>query len=247
MSWAALLLTSVLAQGYFTADEARDIHAEAVAEHQAGRSESSIALLERLVATGWTSGSLYYNLGTAYLAEGDIGRAILNLRRAQKHGAEGFDLEAQLAMARARRGGDAAPSILAVESTPIGGWGLHVVFLLAWITAVALFVTYRLGKRSAGAPSAAALGISLLLGASLAWITFTSDAGRQVVVLGSEASLWTGSGPDATPAAELDPGEELTVQEREGVRLRVVLSSGVVGWVDEEAVGWIDPSEANRG
>lgn len=59
---------------------------------------------ERIVRDGGIeNGRLYYNIGNAYFRSKDLGRAILNYRRAEQHIPNDVSLQQNLAYARARR------------------------------------------------------------------------------------------------------------------------------------------------
>ena len=59
---------------------------------------------ERIVdAGGIRNAKLYYNLGNAYLLKGDLGRSIVNYRRAEKLDSADADIQKNLAFARSRR------------------------------------------------------------------------------------------------------------------------------------------------
>jgi hypothetical protein len=58
---------------------------------------------ERLVASGVRNGKLYYNIGNAWFRLDDMGRAILNYRRAELYSPGDPNLEQNLQFARSRR------------------------------------------------------------------------------------------------------------------------------------------------
>jgi tetratricopeptide (TPR) repeat protein len=66
--------------------------------------EKAILNYEKIISDGRIRNSkLYYNLGNAYFLKGDIGRAILNYRRAQKLDKADTNIQKNLAFARSRR------------------------------------------------------------------------------------------------------------------------------------------------
>jgi tetratricopeptide (TPR) repeat protein len=68
-----------------------------------GLYEQSIAGFRELIdARGLHSGALYYNLANAHALSGDLGRAILNYRRAQRLTPHDTDLAANLSATRAK-------------------------------------------------------------------------------------------------------------------------------------------------
>ena len=73
-------------------EEAKRLYAQAVLHY------------ERLIKEeGIRNGQLYYNLGNAYLLKGDVGRAILNYRRAERLNPSDADLAKNLSFARGKR------------------------------------------------------------------------------------------------------------------------------------------------
>jgi len=66
--------------------------------------EKAILNYEKIISDGQIKNSkLYYNLGNAYFLKEDIGRAILNYRRAQKLDKADMNIQKNLAFARSRR------------------------------------------------------------------------------------------------------------------------------------------------
>ena len=65
--------------------------------------QESIVRFEKIVGAGnIRNGKLFYNLANAYLLKGDVGRAILNYRRAERLTPEGRNLQGNLAFARSQ-------------------------------------------------------------------------------------------------------------------------------------------------
>ncbi len=71
--------------------------------YQAGHTSQAIQAYEQLVVQGAQDSVLFYNLGNAYLQQGDLGRAILNYQRAARLDPRDADIRANLAYARAER------------------------------------------------------------------------------------------------------------------------------------------------
>jgi len=81
--------------------------------------------LESIVNDGFQSGAVYYNIGNAYFRAGDLGRAIINYRKAKPLRPRDTYLEANLQQALA-----AAPGRLTEPHAP---WWTHVLFWTDWI------------------------------------------------------------------------------------------------------------------
>ena len=66
--------------------------------------EKAILSFERIINDGQVKNAkLYYNLGNAYFLNGQLGKAILNYRRAEKFGNRDENLQKNLAFARSKR------------------------------------------------------------------------------------------------------------------------------------------------
>lgn len=88
---------------------------------------------ESILAGGFRSGAVYYNLGNAYFRAGEYGRAILNYRKAKPYLPRDPYLKANLQQALA-----AAPGKLADPPTP---WWSHVLFWGEWVSFPSKVVT----------------------------------------------------------------------------------------------------------
>src|SRR3954467_14398112 len=86
----------------------------------------SAALLESLVADGFRSGAVYYNLGNAYFRAGEYGRAIAAYRKAKPYRPRDPYLEANL-----RQAISVAPGRLPEAPVP---WWKHVFFWSTWLS-----------------------------------------------------------------------------------------------------------------
>lgn len=83
-------------------------------------------MLESILADGYCSGAVYYNLGNAYFRAGEFGRAILAYRKAVPYRPRDAYLAANLRQALA-----AAPGRLGEPPRP---WWRHVLFWNAWLS-----------------------------------------------------------------------------------------------------------------
>jgi hypothetical protein len=82
--------------------------------------------LESIVADGFRSGAVFYNLGNAYYRAGEYGRAIINYRKAKPYRPRDVYLSANLQQALA-----VAPGRLSEAPRP---WWTHVLFWTEWLS-----------------------------------------------------------------------------------------------------------------
>ncbi|MHC5061052.1 MAG: tetratricopeptide repeat protein [Planctomycetota bacterium] len=83
----------------------KEANAETSDSTKAGKLyEKSILSYEKIISRGQIQNAgLYYNLANAYLLKGDLGRAILNYRRAQKLDTADANIQKNLTFARSQR------------------------------------------------------------------------------------------------------------------------------------------------
>ncbi len=76
--------------------------------YEQGKFGEAAALYERILHGDQTSAALHFNLGNALFKSGQMGRAILNYRRAEQLAPRDPDIRANLQFARRTAGGEAA-------------------------------------------------------------------------------------------------------------------------------------------
>jgi tetratricopeptide (TPR) repeat protein len=184
----------------------------------------SAALLESLLADGFRSSAVYYNLGNACYRAGEYGRAIAAYRKAKPYRPRDPYLEANLRQALA-----VAPGRLPEPPAP---WWRHVLFWSGWLSfpekAYGAFAAFLLASLAACAAlflrrasgywiSAAllAIGMILSLDAALAYVDAT---GTRHGVVTTETIARKGIGKDYEPAFDqpLKDGAEFTVLSENG-------------------------------
>jgi hypothetical protein len=206
--------------------------------------QRAAALYEEAVARGgrW-NGYLLYNLGTAYHLSGDLGRAILNYRRAQQLVPALDDLKANLSVALAQRKDRIEPG--QKEEIMRGLFFWHyvigaatrrttfvVAFVLIWIF---LGVNTLRSSGTAKALAGIATVFSIALGLSIG-SDFTSQQQRNNGVLISEEVIARkGPGQSYAPAYEggLHEGTEIKILEHDRDWFRVRLIDGSQCWVPD--------------
>ena len=100
---AAIAVFATLA-GAVTAQEPSgpDMMAEANQRFERGEFAEAAQRYEALIGLGYRDAAVYFNLGNAYLEDGDLGRAVLNYLRAEELSPRDPDIIANLDLARSR-------------------------------------------------------------------------------------------------------------------------------------------------
>lgn len=207
-------------------------------------SQRAAAILEHVAADeGRWNGYLYYNLGTAYHLGGDLGRAVLNYRRAQRL-LRGFpDLETNLDLALMQRRDRIEPGQREEITRALFFWH-HLLppvmrrwlfagsFLVVWLL-LAACLFHRTGVITVAAGVAAM--VAMVFGVSVG-SDFLAEARRdRAVIIAQEVPARTGPGTSYAAAYEggLHAGTEARIMEETAGWYRVRLIDGSDCWLPE--------------
>jgi tetratricopeptide (TPR) repeat protein len=228
-----------LAQGQ---DNLTEAMIRANENYQTGQFERAIEDYEALVANGVRHAAVYFNLGNAYLQDGEVGRAILNYRRAQLLAPRDEAIAANLEIARAQTVDKI--QISGAEQFDltqlIGQWvtlgEMALLILAMWLLiciCAGLYILLPVYRRWLGwlmVGWAAFLIIELMLVGLHLYYTQRYPA---AVVVAAEVALTAGPGPaeEFSVNFTLHAGAEVNVIGRQlGWRL-ITLPGELQGWV----------------
>jgi len=221
--------------------EAVRLFAQSIAAYKNGQFDESAKLGEQILAGGFASPAVYYNLGNAYIKDHQLGRAVLNYRRAERLTPRDADLRVNLDLARGQvegiSGGSLGggiPPLLQLRRMTVGEirWVSFILFVAA--TGFCLSGLY-LGirrRRLIGWTFFCALLWAFFL---TAWgVRTVYDAGLAVAVSAAEAKFEPLKG--AATYFRLPEGLEVhIVREQEGWS-KIERADGKTGWVPSDAV-----------
>ena len=204
-------------------------------------------------AAGVTNGRLEFNLANSYLHAGDLGRAILHYRRAERLNPRDQSGKENIEVARSRclttirptRGSPFARSALFWHyetSTSERFTAAIVLYVAFWVLLTACNFVRRRGSivsAIACAVLATALGVSVVADR---WSDRNAPDG---VVIASDVMVHKGPGSGYASQFEqpLQPGVEFTLSERRGRWWNIELPDGKRGWI-EAATAELVPSGA---
>jgi len=219
------------------------------AAYQEGDYAAAIEAYEAVLAGGFTSAGLQYNLGNAYFKAGALGQSILHWERALVLSPGDPDIRANLELARSITTDAIEPMPTFWLVSVVNGWvDLMPTSLLllvaggAWL-AVTLGVMLRvlgrherlvaLGRLSmlAGIPILVLFGGTLLvreLG--------IGRADRGVVLVEAVPVRSAPAEDDDLTLFEVHEGTRVRIDQRTGSWVEVVLDDGKVGWIPVEAM-----------
>ena len=205
-----------------------------------GAVEAYLAVL----AAGWESAPLHYNLGNAYFKTGELGRAILEWERAVALEPGDPDALANLELARSLTADAVEPLPRFWLFEGVAWWVnllprglLRTLVALGWL-ALAAGVAARVlargeGARRWGGRAAIAGGVvALVLGINL----FVRELGigqpeRAVILADAVPVRSAPADQDDLTLFEIHEGTRVRIDQRAGEWAEIVLDDGKVGWV----------------
>jgi hypothetical protein len=245
---ATLLVATLLGQGYYSPEEAQTLFQQANSDFYKQDYAAALAGYQKLLAQGFGGPDVQYNLGTTYLAQGDLGRALLAFERSRRAGGEGPDLEANLEQVRARQLDKVvgtAPEepflhrVVAATSGNLSAWS----FLALWLTSCVFFLLFLLLRPGRRAWAAVLGGVFLLValpaGALLAAHVWVLETLHEAVVIAPTLRAHEFPKEDAKVSFEVHPGLKVRLMEETGHYVRIRLPNGLEGWADRDGVAEI--------
>jgi len=211
--------------------------------YRAGKYREAAAAYGEIIANGYESPALYYNLGNTLFKTGDIPAAILNFERAARLSPGDDDIRHNLRLANLRiiDNIEPVPQLFfqawwgdLVGSSSSAGWGTAAVSAL-WLAAI-LLAAYRLNRSPLGQRLLLLGGVVAVLFSLFAFTAGAVQDGREAS--GSEAILFTPSvsvksAPD-TQSADLfvlHEGVKMDLLDSVGEWRKIRLADGKIGWL----------------
>ena len=223
--------------------EAERLFALGVQLYADGDTAGAAAAFEGAGATGWSSGMLHYNLGTAHLDLEQFGPAILYFERARRLMPGNEAITHNLRIARERAGvTDEAASALGLLGSRLlrmGGPPLWPALGLALYLCLIVLIGFRFWARRDDAWSRRAVAAlvpvtaAVLVIALSAWASARTPAG---IVLSEGTQLRASPSAEAASRATLQPGLRVRITEVRNGWQAVRLPGGVRGWLPSRAV-----------
>jgi hypothetical protein len=211
------------------------------AAYEAGEYAKAIDLYRTLVDHDVHDGHLYYNLGNAYLRNGELGQAIAAYRRCQTLLPRDEDVQANLTFARSSAKDALAPPAPSPVMRTLLFWhyglsrselvvGLITLNLLFWGALI-----LRLFLRESELLRWSVIVLLLLVlaaGGSLA-VRIVRPA-RVAVIVPQEIDVRSGTSPDTVIRFKLHAGTEVRAVDVQDGWIRIALPDGQQGWIEED-------------
>jgi tetratricopeptide (TPR) repeat protein len=225
-----------------TAEQEQDaIHSLLFLANQAyleDRYEEAAGHYESIVEAGHLNGHVFFNLGNTYVRLGELGRAILNYKKASVLLPRDGDLKANLQYARSLakdRIEEPSPSLWNTLAFWYFGMNLGellialvIMNLLFWSSAI--FNLYRSSEWAKWSLWLSLL-LTLLLGASAGMKARESFRNAGGVLLEDEAPVRAGFSRNDTTLFVLHEGAEFTILDEEQGWWKIAIVDGKKGWL----------------
>ena len=204
----------------------------------------SILYFQKLIDDyGISNSHLYYNIGNAWMMKGDIGRAILNYRRAEKLDGSDTDLAGNLAYARSLRTDQIPVPVEKKVLETLFFWHydfsmkgrLAAAITFWWITCIMVIIMVMAKKRPAPAIAVAVLMLlcTACLAGSVAYENKASDNAAFGVVVAHQTVARQGDS-ETYPESYTEPlhsGTEFKLLEKRQGWYKIELGNGDITWV----------------
>lgn len=220
--------------------------------YDAGHFTEAAQSYQQVVDQGVVDSALYYNLGNAYFKQRDLGRAILNYRRAQRLAPRDADIAANLQRARDQvaaqiSAANAPGNIVTSIETPGQNWltlnELAVLALLTWIGFVVVVMIYTSSKSGSALRQRLRYGLAAV---SLALLVSVAGLGSRLyrehtqtagVIVAANIAVAASPGSQKAARFTLPGGAEVQLLETRGNWSQIALPNAEVrGWVPANAV-----------
>jgi len=242
-TYCLLLFFSIL-----SATTPQDLFIQANEAYTKGQYQQAIETYEAVLATGNSSGELYYNLGNAYFKTRQKGKAILNFERALLANPSDADAAYNLEIVNQQ----VADNLDQVDTfflkkwwqnfhqTATSGFWSFLTLSLLWL-GIGGLILWLLGKERAKKKQGFIGGIALLLLSFLFFTAARSQADFEqnshlAILLESVIDLRNGPDEKSTSLLKIHEGLKVELLDQIDTWYKVKLSNGEQGWLPKSSV-----------
>jgi tetratricopeptide (TPR) repeat protein len=245
---SVLVMTLLAAQALAApdAEELNSLFDEACDLYEASEFEGALRIFESLASDGVSHPAVYYNLANCYYQLGEVGRAVVNYRRAHMLAPRDEDIDANIAFLRSSIGfqdttesfdlGALARAPAQVASPKEWRIAFYVFYYLSVLCFIAVLFLGNAARgraiRILGILVVVCIGCWAIAEHGLARLT----AGTEGAVVVDRSEFMSGPGAAFDELARLPDGVEVELRARSGIWVEVKLPSGEIGWLREESL-----------
>jgi len=208
--------------------------------------EAAIAEFSKIVDAGIRNGNLFYNLGNAYLKNGDIGYAMLWYERALKLIPDDPDLKFNhkygLTLVKDEREDNRLPILRVVFfwqhllSAATIQWAAIILNMLFWFILVLQVLRRKKKLKTLGYVF---LTLALVFTFTALYNHYASRYVKEAVILPDKIAVRSGLTDDSTELFGLHAGTKVKIEKENKAFYRIYFSDGKIGWLKKSEVGVI--------
>lgn len=213
-----------------------------------GQFDEASKAYQQLIAEGYQSSALYYNLGNAHYRLNEIPDAILNYEKAYKLAPGDEDIQVNLRFANQKITDkiEAVPEFFLVKwwrglvmSISLQAWSVlaAVLFFLGFL----LLIVYLFSKITIIKKSTFYAGLVLLLMALFSllvasWQDSYLNNNQHAIVFNGTVNVKSAPGGQQKTLFVIHEGTKVKIAQREDNWVRIVLPNGNIGWMEAAAL-----------
>lgn len=231
------------------ANENERLFQEGNTHYQNGSYQQALESYATILATGYVSGELYFNIGNCYYKLENLGKTILYYEKAKLLMQGDQDLDANLALANLNVIDKITPlpkfilfrwidSLFQLMPQQVLIWiiGIIYCFCIGWF--IVWILTRNISLRKVGLRIAITTGIItsilflLLIGKHQA-----VRNRKEAIIMVSRVDVMSAPNPDVSVEVfTLHEGTKVRIDQASGEWIEIVLADGKVGWIERETV-----------
>jgi tetratricopeptide (TPR) repeat protein len=238
-----LILGSVRITG---ASETARTFLDGIKHYKEDRFAEAAAAFSSVADKGIKNGKLFYNIGNAYLKNGDIGNAILWYERSLKllpHDPDlKFNYEYAQSLTKDEKGDKEFPLVRILFfwkyllSQNWIQWSAICCNLIFWTLMTVRTIQRKFRFRTLGH---VILTLGLVFTLTAVYNDYETDFTKEAVILPSRVSIRSGLTDDATELFVLHAGTKVKIDKEKDAYIRIFFSEGKIGWIKKSDAGVI--------
>jgi len=239
------------ARAWAAEGDAAHLFSEGNDHYAAGRFEDAVRVYRQLLAQGYTSEAVHYNLGNALFKSGQLGPAILEYEKAAVMAPDDDDLRANLEFLRTltadktSAGGAQTTTffverLLALTSLDEDAMVVLALFCIMGVLVAIRIVSTRPVLLRLALWGMAVVALPLVVMSAAFSVKLSRDiSSSYAIVLSERLDVRSGPGDDNTTLFTVHEGLKVRLRGEQGGWLQVSLENGLNGWVPASSLGVI--------
>ena len=227
-------------------EDAGAVFRKANAYYQQEKYEEAITEYKKILDSGQESGNLYYNIGNSYMKSGDLGRAVLNYKRAERLMPGDSDLAANLkyagsvmhqsAFVQEKNGVIAGLLSRLSRGRSVDGLTRWVLALYMCLFATGVLAVLLKSARRAAVRAIFVFGALFLISAASLIIKINYENEAIAIVLAGQEEAKFEPFENATTHFSVYQGQAAVIIKKEGGWVLIRRNDGKSGWVKADTV-----------